>query len=1172
MKKIDKLLSDFHRLDVKLWINGDKLCYSAPKETLTPDLLTQLQERKAEIIKFLQKTDNASSSMGETIMPVSRDMNLPLSFAQQRMWFLNQIEGENAAYHLAGTIKITGALQVDVLEQSFREIIQRHEALRTTLKNLDGQPIQVISPTVTFTLPPIDLRGIPKAEREAEAQRLVIEEAQRLFDLVQGPLLRVTLLQLGDAEHLLLLVMHHIVSDGWSIGRVLFHELNLLYDAFSKGQASPLPELPIQYADFALWQRQYLQGETLNKELSYWKQQLDGAPTLLQLPTDRPRPPVQTFRGATQLFILPNTLTKALKALSQQTQSTLFMTLLAAFNTLLYRYTGADDILVGSPIANRNRTEIEGLIGFFVNTLVLRTDLSSNPSFRELLKRVQEVTLGAYAHQDLPFEKLVEELQIARDLSYPPLFQVMFILQNFNFPKTNLELPGLTLSPLERVETKTAQFDLTLDLVETKSGLTGRLEYNSDLFEAATIARMVGHFQTLLEGIVANPDQHLCDLPLLSAAEQHQLWEEWNQTAADYPKNACIHQLFEAQVERTPNAVAVVFEDEQLTYRELNQRANQLAHYLKTLGVKPEVLVGICLERSIEMVVGLLGILKAGGAYVPLDPAYPQQRLALMVSDAQMPVLLTQKRLLSRLPSHQAQVVCLDTDWYTISQESPDNPTSSTTPENLAYVIYTSGSTGKPKGVQIPHGGVVNFLTSMQRQPGLTQTDVLLAVTSISFDIAALELYLPLITGARVALVSREVASDGKQLIEQLTTAGATVMQATPATWQMLLAAGWQGSPQLKILCGGEALPRDLAEQLLARGAAVWNLYGPTETTIWSTVCQVEATKLVKATVPIGSPIANTQVYLLDTSGQPVPIGIPGELHIGGAGLARGYLNRPELMAQRLIHHPVAGRLYKTGDLARYLADGTIEYIERIDHQVKLRGFRIELGEIESLLRQHPAVEQAVVILREDEPGNKRLVAYIVGQVSFEDITHELRSFLEKKLPNYMVPSLFVRLKSLPLTPNGKVDRKALPVPDFTNLRPEGTFVPPRTPVEQVLSEIWSQVLGVERIGIHDNFFELGGDSFVSIKIIYKANQTGLSLTPKQLFDNQTIAELAAVANMLQTFQSEQVVETEPMSSIPKSNESKSYTSSNFPQAHLNQKDLNKILNKIKRSSKNTSG
>ncbi|HBY77651.1 MAG TPA: non-ribosomal peptide synthetase, partial [Cyanobacteria bacterium UBA11148] len=494
--------------------------------------------------------------------------------------------------------------------------------------------------------------------------------------------------------------------------------------------------------------------------------------------------------------------------------------------------------------------------------------------------------------------------------------------------------------------------------------------------------------------------------------------------------------------------------------------------------------------------------------------------------------------------------------------------TSSTTPENLAYVIYTSGSTGKPKGVQIPHSAVVNFLTSMQRQPGLTQTDVLLAVTSISFDIAALELYLPLITGARVALVSREVASDGKQLIEQLNSSGATVMQATPATWQMLLGVGWQGNPQLKILCGGEALPRDLAEQLLTKGAALWNLYGPTESTIWSTVSQVEAAKLVKAQVPIGCPIANTQVYLLDSWGQPVPMGIPGELHIGGAGLARGYLNRPELSQQKFIHHRVLGRLYKTGDLARYLPNGTIEYIERIDHQVKLRGFRIELGEIESLLRQHPAVEQAVVLVRQDEPANKRLVAYIVGQASLEDMTHKLRGFLKKKLPNYMVPSAFVMLEALPLTPNGKVDHRALPVPDFTKLRPEGTFVPPRTPVEQVLSEIWTQVLGVERIGIHDNFFELGGDSFVSIQIIYKANQAGLPLIPKQLFDNQTIAELAVVANTLQTLQAEQEVNTEMVSFIPPSNEAKNYTSSNFPQAQINQKDLDKIFNKIKRSSK----
>jgi len=582
-------------------------------------------------------------------------------------------------------------------------------------------------------------------------------------------------------------------------------------------------------------------------------------------------------------------------------------------------------------------------------------------------------------------------------------------------------------------------------------------------------------------------------------------------------------------------------------------------------------LVGICVERSLEMLVGLLGILKAGGAYVPLDPAYPQERLAFMLSDSQLSVLLTQQQLLERLPKHEAHVVCLDTDWETISKNSKENPVSSATSDDLAYVIYTSGSTGKPKGVQIAHGAVVNFLKSMEREPGLTESDTLLAVTSISFDIAALELYLPLIAGGRLVLVSREVTTDGRQLGEQIADSGASVMQATPATWRMLLATGWQGTSQLKILCGGEALSRDLAEQLLEKGASLWNLYGPTETTIWSTACKVEANKLSKSLVPIGRPIANTQVYLLDSFGQPVPIGLPGELHIGGAGLARGYLNRPELTAEKFIPHPAGGRLYKTGDLARYLPDGTIEYIERIDHQVKLRGFRIELGEIEAVLRQHPTVEQAVVIAREDEPGNKRLVAYIVGQTSSEDITHELRSFLEKKLPSYMVPSAFVMLEALPLTPNGKVDRRALPAPDGVKLKSEGTFVSPSTPVEKVLAEIWTQVLGVENVGIDDNFFELGGDSFLSIQIIYKANQAGLQLTPKQLFDNQTIAKLAAVAGTLQTIQAEQELKTEQVASIQQSAEAKSFTPSDFPQAQLNQKDLNKLLTKINRGSKKIS-
>ena len=1261
MKSIQEFLSYLSDLDIRLWSEGVsgappeevRLRCNAPKDALTPALRAELADRKAEILAFLNNANLTGRSTLEPIRPVPRDGNIPLSFAQQGLWFLDQLEGGSAAYNQLFAVRLSGSLNVTVLEQAIAQIVRRHEVLRTSFKSVDGQPVQVIAPDANFTLSAIDLLHLPEGEQWAEVRQLAIGESQRPFNLAQGSLLRVALLQLGVSEHVLLFTIHHMVSDAWSSG-IVIRELAAIYEDFSKDESrgclqslsfkepqrhrelrggkergemsgvfgfdrclqvgssfghatlTRLPELSIQYADFAHWQRQRLRGEVFEEQLAYWKRQLGGTLPVLELPSDRPRPAIQTFRGATTTLKLGADLTQRLNKLSQQEGATLFMTLLASFQALLYRYTNQEDICVGTTVANRHSRELEALIGFFVNTLVLRTDLSGNPSFRELLGRVRHVAWEAYDRQDLPFDLLVAQLQPERNLSHTPLFQVMFVLENA--PMDAVELPGLSFSLLD-MPIATAKFDLTLSMRQTEQGLIGKFEYNTDLFDAATITRMAGHFETLLSAIAANPQQPLCDLPLLTEAERHQLLVEWNDNSvnlspnpspcrrgesgsplslqergvrgdrstlegqywAEYPLNQCIHQLFEAQVEQTPDAVAVVFNNEQLTYRELNKRANQVAHYLKTLGVKPEVLVGICVERSLEMLVGLLGILKAGGAYVPLDPAYPQERLAFMLSDSQTSVLLTQQQLLERLPKHQAHVVCLDTDWETISKNSKENPVSSATSDDLAYVIYTSGSTGKPKGVQIAHGAVVNLLKSMEREPGLTESDTLLAVTSISFDIAALELYLPLIAGGRLVLVSREVTTDGRQLGEQIADSGASVMQATPATWRMLLATGWQGTSQLKILCGGEALSRDLAEQLLEKGASLWNLYGPTETTIWSTACKVEANKLSKSLVPIGRPIANTQVYLLDSFGQPVPIGIPGELHIGGAGLARGYLNRPELTAEKFIPHPAGGRLYKTGDLARYLPDGTIEYIERIDHQVKLRGFRIELGEIEAVLRQHPTVEQAVVIAREDEPGNKRLVAYIVGQTSSEDITHELRSFLEKKLPSYMVPSAFVMLEALPLTPNGKVDRRALPAPDGVKLKSEGTFVSPSTPVEKVLAEIWTQVLGVENVGIDDNFFELGGDSFLSIQIIYKANQAGLQLTPKQLFDNQTIAKLAAVAGTLQTIQAEQELKTEQVASIQQSAETKSFTPSDFPQAQLNQKDLNKLLTKINRGSKKIS-
>ncbi len=1075
----------------------------------------------AELAADIEKAMRGNQQQEITAIPrVTRDRELPLSFAQQRLWFLDQLEPASPSYNLPKSVRLFGELNVAALSQSINEIVRRHEILRTSFATSDGKPIQIISPSVSLRLPMVDLQNIPPSEREVEVYRLAKAEAQKAFHLAESLLLRASLLRLGEDEHVILLTLHHIVSDGWSTG-VLIREMAALYEAFSCGRPSPLPELPIQYADFAVWQREWLQGQVLETQLTYWKQQLKGDLPILQLPCDRPRPAVQSFAGKTLSFVLPKTLTEALKALSYRQNVTLFMTLLAAFKTLLYRYTGQEDILIGSPIANRNRAEIEHLIGFFVNTLVLRTDFSGNPSFSELLKRVRDCTLSAYAHQDLPFEKLVEELQLQRNLSYAPLFEVMFVFQNASIKK--LELPGLSIQPLE-VNSETAKFDLTLTLQENEQELIGTVEYNTDLFDETTISRLVEHFHTLLVGIVANPQQQVSNLPLLTAKEQQQ-FVEWNNTKTDYSKELCLHQWFEKQVERTPDAVAVVYENEQLTYQELNLRANQLAHYLQKQGVRPEVLVGICVERSLLMVIALLGILKAGGAYVPLDPAYPKERLAFMLEDAKVPVLLTQEKLLRMLPENQAKVVCLDEDWEEIAKQSPNNPINKANPENLVYAIYTSGSTGRPKGVQITHGALVNFLNSMRLTPGLTEKDILLSVTTLSFDIAALELYLPLIVGARLVVVSREVAADGTQLLEQLTASGATVMQATPATWRLLLAVGWRGNWQLKILCGGEALDRELANQLLERGKQVWNLYGPTETTIWSCVQKVESKDGI---VSIGCVIANTQFYILDSHQQLVPVGVRGELHIAGAGLARGYLNQPELTALKFIPNPISEepgeRLYKTGDLARYLPDGRLECLGRIDNQVKIRGFRIELKEIETVLSQHPAVREAVVVVQEDKPDLQRLVAYVVSHPEQDVAITEMRSLLKEKLPEYMIPSDFVLLPALPLTPNGKVDRRALPAPDTSKNDLEVNFVPPRTPVEEIVADIWSQILQREQVGIYDNFFDLGGHSLLATQVISRLREAfKVELPLRSLFEEPTVARLVECIERMRTVQQLQI-------------------------------------------------
>jgi amino acid adenylation domain-containing protein len=1036
----------------------------------------------------------------------------PASFAQERLWLLDQLEPNTATYNLSYTLHISGSLDVQALERSLNALIERHEILRTRFIARDGKPMQVVDASLSLPLVVLDLQEVPESQREAEVLRLANEQVQQPFDLVRGPLLRAILLRLNERESLFVLVVHHIIFDSWSMG-VFFRELQTIYQGFIGGQVATLPDLVVQYADFAHWQREWLQGELLQEQLSYWKGHLANATSVLELPYDYARPSVLRSQGSSRLFKLPGFLSDSLKALSRREGVGLFMTLVAAFQTLLYRYSGQEDVLIGTVTADRAQPEIENVIGFFVNTLVLRSDLSADPTFRELLARVREVILQAQAHQNVPFEHLVKELKSERSLGQNPFFQVMMALE----PPSPALLPGWTVKRMD-LKTGGAKFDLYLEMEDQPDGLLIYLEYNSDLFEEATIVRMVGHWQTLLEGIVAHPEKRLSELPFLPEHERHQLLVEWNATAQAYPADQCIHQLFEEQVKRSAGATALVYEEQAstyLTYRELNERANRLAHHLRQLGVGPDVLVGLCMDRSLEMVVGMLGILKAGGAYVPLDPAFPSERIAFMLEDAQAPVLVTQRHLLAQFPRHGTQIVCLDADEAGLAGQPTSNLVTASASDNLAYVIYTSGSTGRPKGVQIPHRAVVNFLLSMRQQPGLTADDRWLAVTTLSFDIAALELFLPLLVGACVIVASRDVVTSGRALAETISCSRATVMQATPVTWRMLLAAGWQGERQLKVLCGGEALPLELAQQLLPKVASLWNMYGPTETTIWSTVSKIEPDDKM---VTIGHPIANTQVYILDAHLQLRPIGVPGELYIGGDGLARGYLNRPELTAERFIRHPFSNepgaRLYKTGDLARYRTDGHIEHLGRLDFQVKIRGFRIELGEIESVLSHHPAVQQVVVMAREDAPGDKQLVAYVVLHEKQTATAGELQQHTMKQLPNYMLPAAFVFLEAFPLTPNNKVDRGKLPAPD--QLQSDKPYVAPRTPVEETVAKAWSQALGVERVGVQDNFFALGGHSLLAMQIISGLRMSlQVELPLRGFFEAPTVAQLSEIIEQL---------------------------------------------------------
>jgi amino acid adenylation domain-containing protein len=1094
-------------------------------------------EKRALLEKQLFKAKAGAAAC--TITPCELpDGRYPLSYAQQRIWFLEQLETRKALYNLPVALRLRGAVEVATLHTALEAVVARHASLRTRFVTSGDTPEQVIDSAQTVALTLIDqsapVASDPGSPGESEVgsscatvvQRVLREEAQRPFSLADNLLLRCTLVRLAEQDHILLLTMHHIASDGWSVG-VLLRELAAFYGALLARRPPALPALPLRYVDFALWQRQWLDGPVLQEQMAFWRRRLQDVPPVLELPTDRPRPAAQSSRGAHLSFPLPAPLCAGLSIISQAEKATLFMTLLAAFQILLARYSGQEDVVVGTPIAGRTHSELEGLIGLFVNTLVLRTDLSGNPTFRELLARVREVTLGAYAHQDVPFDMLVKELQPERSLGHSPLFQVMFVFQNA--PLLPTEFPGLELTFLP-VETGTAKFDLTVALFPLDTlphaerdvydrGFRVEYEYNTDLFDAATITRMMGHYQTLLEGIVSGPERRIRSLPLLTEPERRQILVEWNNTRRDYPRERLLHELFEMQVDRSPDSVAVKFQDQRLRYRELNARANRLGHYLRRRGVGPDVLVGIAMQRSVEMVVGLLGVLKAGGAYVPLDTTYPRERLRFMVEDAGIGLLLTHSKLAGQLPSRGAQLICLDQHIEGLAEASPENLPAMASAEHLAYMIYTSGSTGQPKGVMVRHRGVVNYLTWCIQAYAAADGQGAPVHSPLGFDLTVTSLYAPLLTGRCALLLPEE---PGVEALADAYSPDAHfgLVKITPSHLAALgqimppgKAAGWTRA----LIIGGEAL---LGEHIAfwqrhAPDTRLINEYGPTETIVGCCVYEVPAGAVFAGGVPIGRPIANTQVYVLDPHGQPVPVGVPGELYIGGDGVARGYQRRPELTAERFVPNRFgldgSARLYRSGDLVRWRADGNLEFLGRLDQQVKVRGFRVELGEIETVLGCHPDVKEVAVVTREDTPGEKRLVAYVVPRTEHGPDVSELCRHLQHKLPEYMTPASFVMLKELPLTPNGKVDRRALPALDVRRPQLKQQYVAPGTPAQALICGIWTVILRLERIGIHDNFFELGGHSLVAMQVVARLREAIQQDIPlRVLFESPTIARLAA--------------------------------------------------------------
>lgn len=1046
------------------------------------------------------------SAQATAVQPIPRRQDrdsttCPASIDQERLWFIDQLQPGNTAYNIFNASRIRGSLNVPIMERVINELIQRHEVLRTTLKSVDGLPVQVIAPELKITLEPVSLEHLPEAERYGEMMRLTTEEFARPFDLEKGPLVRVGLLRLDPDDFVLQVNMHHAITDRWSFA-VFEKELAVLYQAFATGHPSPLPELPIQFADYAVWQRERMNGDEYKKDLEYWRAKLAGAPFVLDFPTDFPRPPIQNFRGARVYVSYPRSLLDGLKELSRREGVTMFMTLMAAYKTLIYRYTNQSDLLISTPIGTRLRPETENVVGYLLNLLTIRTDLSGNPTFRELLKREQDACVGAFAHQEVPFGKLVQELKPAQDPSRNPIAQVAFLY--LDFPEaTAMQFLGLTATHID-IDNGASRFDITLAMTETPEGFTTSIEYIRDIFEHGRMERMAKHLEVLLAGIIANPDATLSDLPVLTREEQQQLLEQWNDTAHQFPSTLLVHQLFEQQAALRPDATALLFEDKTLTFSEINSRANRLARHLIGRGLEPQARVGVMLPRTPEVLVALLAIFKAGGCYLPLDPEYPAERRAFMLEDAGASLVITEDFLRAEQ----------------FAQQSTENLDSEVRPEQLAYIIYTSGSTGRPKGVAVEHRQLLHTMQSAQEVLKLMEADCLPSIASFSFDISLLELLCAPLAGGRCLLVSTHGALEATVTSRVLQEA--TVLHAVPGLMRRFVSfvkehAPSETYPQLRqLLVGGEAVAPDLvAEMQEVWGSAdVRILYGPTEATIICASYEVNRRETLNHQM-IGRPLPNTLLRILDGKGKLVPIGVDGEICIGGAGVARGYWRSADLTAEKFVSDPYsatdAARIYRTGDRGRYLPDGNIEFTGRMDEQVKVRGFRIELGEIESVLTEHESVTEAIVIALEEKGSEKRLVAYVVTAPNTSRNVSDLRSHLKSRLPDYMIPSVFIYLDALPLTSHGKIDRRALPAPDAERPALAEAFIAPRTPAEKNLASIWTKLLGINRIGINDDYFELGGDSLLATQLASQVRSVfEVELPLVELFRHPTLAEMAA--------------------------------------------------------------